>query len=61
MMPLNTASDQGLHCLFTECSIEICIKRKNTTQELVQLISWKICRLKLCVLKCVKVRRLYVF
>ena len=26
----NAASDQGLTCLLTECSIKIWIKRKNT-------------------------------
>ena len=31
--PQNTASDQGLHCLLTLCSITICIKMKNTTQQ----------------------------
>ena len=28
-MAHNVASDQGLHCLLTECSIKICIKGKN--------------------------------
>ena len=42
--PQNVASDQGLHCLLTECSIKIRKKMKNTTQQaltrngLVQLI-----------------------
>ena len=29
--PPNAASDQGFHCLLTECSIKIGIKMKNTT------------------------------
>ena len=33
-IPQNVASDQGLHCLLTECSILI----KNTTQ---QPLKWK--------------------
>ena len=35
-MLLNVASDQGLHCLFTECSIKILIKMKNTIQQLLK-------------------------
>ena len=31
--PQSVASDQGLHCLLTECSIKIRIKMKNTTQQ----------------------------
>ena len=31
--PQNAASDQGLHCLLTECPIKFEYKIKNTTQE----------------------------
>ena len=36
--PQNAASDQCLHCLHTERSIEIGIKMKNTTQK---PLKWK--------------------
>ena len=31
-MPYNMTSDQGLHCLLTECSIKTGMKTKNATQ-----------------------------
>ena len=35
--PQNAASDQGLHCLLTEYSVETKIMRKNTTQHPLKL------------------------
>ena len=36
--PQNMASDQGLHCLLTECPIKMLLKMKNSIQ---QTLKWK--------------------